>query len=598
MKGIKAWQTFLLIIVFLGTGGGVYGWRHQASNAKAAALPANTQLVAVQYGNVVNAISANGSLSFPNSADLTFGTASTVLKVNVNVGDSVKKGQSLAAIDSVDLQRAVAQATFNLKTAQTNLINAQNHYAADDLTKASASVALATANLNKALQAQQDGKTPDVWVVAVKKAAVDSAQNALSVAMTPDPLVITTRQNAVTTAQLNLQSAQDVLTTLQAGPSAFDVAKAQATVAQAQANYGAASDAATKFPDDSVKQAAAQMALVNLQAAEQALEKLLAGPSEADLSRTQVAVSNAQTALTQAQKDLLNAQSPDPLVVAQKQLALSQAKQDLLDVQTVNPVTLAQLQLNVASSRVSLNQAQETLAALQAGANADEVALKQLQMDNAKAALDDAQEKLISATMPAPFDGVVSTVNIKVGQTVNANAVAISIVDTTTPQIDAVVSEVDISRVKQGQRATITLDSLPGVPVAGVVSTIAIQGKNTSGVVSYPINVQVTPPAGSVLRTGMTATVTLVVQQANNVLVVPNRAVGGNSRNPTVTVVVNGQSQTKPVTLGLSDDSRTQIVEGISQGDMVLVDTSGSSQQRFFGGPIPGGGIMRVIGGR
>ena len=83
----------------------------------------------------------------------------------------------------------------------------------------------------------------------------------------------------------------------------------------------------------------------------------------------------------------------------------------------------------------------------------------------------------------------------------------------------------------------------------------------------------------------MSATATLVVQQANNVLVIPSRAIGGSVSNPTVSVMVNGELVDMPVTLGISDDTQTEVVGGLKEGDMVLVDMSGTtSQSSFFGG--------------
>ncbi|MDO8472636.1 MAG: biotin/lipoyl-binding protein, partial [Dehalococcoidia bacterium] len=158
---LKMWQAITLVVALVGSGAGAYTWRHSVKTSQVASLPANTQLATVQLGNVVNAVTASGTLSFTSSSDLTFGSAGTVLKVNVGVGDAVKKGQSVASIDTADLLRAVTQASINLKTAQTNLTNAQTPYTADDLNKAKATVALATANLNKALQSLTDGQAPD-----------------------------------------------------------------------------------------------------------------------------------------------------------------------------------------------------------------------------------------------------------------------------------------------------------------------------------------------------------------------------------------------------------------------------------------------------
>ncbi|MDP2661557.1 MAG: efflux RND transporter periplasmic adaptor subunit, partial [Dehalococcoidia bacterium] len=324
-------------------------------------------------------------------------------------------------------------------------------------------------------------------------------------------------------------------------------------------------------------QADVQTKILNLQTVQDNLATVLAGPDSLTMAKGRASVSQAQVSLRQAQEDLQKAQTPDP-------------------------VTVAQMQANVAIAQGSLAQAQETLNTVKAGADPNDVAAKQLQRDSAKANLDDIQTQLASATMVAPLEGAVSAVNIKAGQNVTANAIAISIVDTSAPEISAFVSEADISRVKQGQSARVTLDSLPGVSVSGSVASVGLVGRTSSGVVSYPITVRVTPPQGAVVREGMTASVTLVVQQMSNVMVVPNRAIGGSTRNPTVTVMVNGVAQETPVTLGLADDSNTEVKSGIKQGDMVVVSTSGAaSRQGFFnsgGGGIGGGVIPGLPGGR
>lgn len=604
MKGRKKWQAVVLIVVFVGSGGGVFGWRHAAASPKTTALAANTQLVAVQYGNVVNSVSASGSLSFPNVADLTFGTAGTVKQVSVSPGDAVKKGQVLAALDASALQRSLTQAQVNVATAQTNLTNAQTPYSATDLQKAQNAVSQAQMGLQVAQQNLRNAQILDPLAIAVKQVAVSAAQNALNLAQNIDPLTLAAKQNAVASSQLNLQTAQSALATLQAGPSATDLLKAQAAVVQAQAASNAA-DAA--IPGDSVdptvhanyltKVAASQMASANLQAAQDALAKLQAGASATDIARAQAAVNQANVALQQAQQDLASVQTPDPVVIAQRQNALSQAQSDLQKAQVLDPLTIAQRQNDVASAQLSLDLAKENLAQVQAGADPNDVSMKQLQLQIAQSALADAQQNLANATIVAPFDGVVSLVNFDVGQAAGASATAVQVIDITTVELGAIVSETDAPKVKVGQQASLSVDALAGVNLTGKVSVVSLIGRTSSGVVSYPITIQVTVPQGVQIRQGMSTTATVVMQQVNNVLVIPNRAVGGTARNPTVTVVANGVSEVRPVTLGLADSSRTQVLNGVSAGETVLTSSSSSGQQRFFVPTGGAGGILRGIGG-
>lgn len=543
LRSLKAWQVLVLVVVILGSAGGTYAVFSSNKGSGTTALPENTQLSKVQLGTVTNAVSTSGSLAFTTKSDMTFGSAATVLQVGVKEGDSVTKGQVLAKGDTTALERSVTQAKINLKTAQKNLDDAKNPYTAADLRKAQNSLA----------QAQ---------------IAYDSAVKDLNNAQNPDSLTISQKQVAVDIASINLTNAQDNLATVKAGPATSDLQKAQIVVIQAEGTLYQATTAYDADPS-SMRYAAMLSAQISLQAAHDTYVAVQAGPTALDIAKAQLSVIQAQIAYESAVEDL-----NDPLTILQKQAAVN-------------------------SASINLATAQENLDIVKAGADPDDVMAKQYQYDSAQAVLNDAQQLLAQAAMTAPFDGLAINVAITAGQKVSASTVCMTIVDTSAAQVNATVTEADISRVKIGQQANISADALSGTVLRGTVSTIAIQGKTTSGVVSYPVTIQVTPPSGVQLREGLTATVTLVVQQAANVLVVPNGAIGGTTANPTVSVMVDGKAVTTAVKVGLSDSSRTQITEGLKQGDEVLVYTSSSSsQQRYFdtgGGFGTGGGIGGAV---
>lgn len=621
LKLLKAWQAILLLAIVAAVAGGAYTAYARTTAPPISPLPANTQLAAVQLGTVTNAVSASGSLAFPNTASLTFGGTGTVLEVKVKVGDSVKKGQVLASIDTETLARTVAQSRLSLMTAEVNLKKAREPYTPGDVEKAQAAVSQAEVALKRAQKALQDAQSSDPIAVGARGAAVAAAEEALRQAQTPDPLVVATRQAALDMAQVNLRKAQDDLAALQAptaaelaaasaavaraatvlqnaqsdlealqATSATGLARASAAVAQATTALQSAKDeVATAYGDTAIQVARAnvQAKTVVLQAAQDSLAASQS-TSETTLEKAQAVVNQARAAHDQSQDDLQQAKTSDPVVVATRQAALKQAQNELA-------LLVVQRQAEVDGASASLLNARENLETVKAGADADDLASKQLQYQTAKTALDDAQLSLAEATMVASINGTVAAVNISVGQKVSGDVAAITIVDTSTVEVNAVVTEMDLSRIKQGQGATLSLDGLPGVGVSGVVSTISVMGKATSGVVSYPLTIAVTPPQGAILGAGMSATASIVIQQLSNVLVVPNRAIGGSTRSPAVSVMVNGKIEERAVKVGLSDDTRTEVVEGLRQGDMVLVASSSASQQRFPGGMGGGGPIMQFI---
>jgi len=557
LNGLKKWQVAVLLVIVIGTAAGVYTVITRASGtsgSSSSSLPENTQLVPVQYGNVVNSVSASGSVVFPDKETLTFGIAGTVGAINVHEGDTVKEGQILAKLDStsdIAVQIAVTQARINLENARDKLNEARN----PDINQAKLAVANARIALKTAQEALEKAENPYT--------ESDIAQAQLAVA---------NARIALKTAQEALEKAENPYTESDIAQAQLAVANAKIALKTAQENYDKAKEkyesnwTVTEWIlDYELKKAQLAIAQANLAKAEQTLTYMLAGadPSEVEQKRLQVAV-------------------------AQDNLA--KAEQTLTDMLAgADPSEVEQKRLQVAVAQDNLAKAEQTLAELEAG-DSLELELLQLEVEKAQAALDETKKM---GTIVAPFGGVVASINVKVGQAVNANTVAIELVNPAIVQVDAILSEIDVAQVKQGQRASVSLDALPDVKITGELTSIAVIGKSTSGVVSYPVSIRLAPPQGVQLREGMSATATIVIQQANNVLLIPNGAVGGTVSNPTVYVMVNGQLEERAVALGISDDTYTEVKTGLKEGDMVLVYTRSTSQRGLFG--IGGGGMMGPV---
>jgi RND family efflux transporter MFP subunit len=189
----------------------------------------------------------------------------------------------------------------------------------------------------------------------------------------------------------------------------------------------------------------------------------------------------------------------------------------------------------------------------------------------------------------APFDGVVTAVNVVAGQT--ASGAAMTIADLDNLEIVVDMSEVDVNQLATGQQVEITLDALTDATLHGAVTQIAPAGALSSGVVSYPVTVALTDTAGGV-KTGMTANLSIITAHSENVLTVPNRAVRTVNKQKVVTLLVNGQQVQTPVEVGMSSDSLTEIVSGVNEGDVVVLSTTtaaSTSSGGMGGGPGMGG---------
>ncbi len=230
-------------------------------------------------------------------------------------------------------------------------------------------------------------------------------------------------------------------------------------------------------------------------------------------------------------------------------------------------------------------------------------------IDQAKIAVNNAwlSYQLTSATVTAPSVGTISSLTAVEGLSVGQGS---SGSDTTVSQKVAVIqteanplatfnlSEIDVSKVKAGQKATITLDSFSDKTFTGKVASVDRTGSTTSGVTSYPAIVQFDTQTPEILP-NMAASAEIIIEAKDDVLSVPSAAIQTQNEQSTVRVLKSGQVQSVPVETGLTSATQTEIISGLSEGDEVVTSTvsngtgqsSGSSP---FGG---GGGFMRSISG-
>ncbi len=173
-----------------------------------------------------------------------------------------------------------------------------------------------------------------------------------------------------------------------------------------------------------------------------------------------------------------------------------------------------------------------------------------------------------------------------------------TLVDTTQLSVQAGFSEVDAANVAVGQPASVTFDALPGNEVAGKVVSVDTTATTVSNVVTYYATVSLSSP-DSRLRPGMTATVSVMTGEADNVLAVPSSAVRSFGSAKTVTVVRNGQQVTTPVTTGLVGDTETEITSGLQDGEQVVLASGSGLGGTTRGFPRGVGGLLGGgLGGR
>jgi HlyD family secretion protein len=256
---------------------------------------------------------------------------------------------------------------------------------------------------------------------------------------------------------------------------------------------------------------------------------------------------------------------------------------------------LDEAQANLDLANATLTNAKIYLKALTGGdIPADATGTALLKLEQAKLAVQTAQANLDAAKLTAPFGGTVTEVSGMVGDQVSPGTKAFRIDDLSQMKVDVQVSEVDINNVQVGQPATLTFDAITGKGYAGKVVEVAQAGDSVQGAVNFTVTVALTDTDKRV-KPGMTAAVTIMVKQVNNVLLVPNRAVRLVNDQRVVYILVNGQPQEVNVTLGASSDTQSEVVStNLKIGDLIILNPPSTLFNRTGssgggGGPFGGG---------
>jgi len=211
--------------------------------------------------------------------------------------------------------------------------------------------------------------------------------------------------------------------------------------------------------------------------------------------------------------------------------------------------------------------------------------LRQAQAEVARdrSALENAKVQLSYATITAPIDGVIASVSTEEGETVAAGMQAptfVTIIDLERLQVDAYVDEVDIGKVKVGQRAVFTVDAFPATEFEGKVSAIYPKAVIQDNVVNYDVVVDIETPYRGMLRPEMTASVTILLEKREGVLAVPAKAIQRDRGRTVVYVLTDGRAKPREIKAGWRDGEWIEVASGLHEGENVLLETPGRKQEK------------------
>ena len=384
---------------------------------------------------------------------------------------------------------------------------------------------------------------------------------------------------------------------------------------------------------------------INLRNAELALEEAEEPYSDEDIEIAEADVDSAELALDYAEQQLDEAydsgdagqilQAKSNVIKAEANLLSAEARlEEMEDAPDQDEVAIKELQLQLIEAR----------------------------FEDANEALEEALEN--SPEIIAPFDGFITKVNVEGGDEVMKGTVAVQLADPNKFEAAILVGETDITQLKEGVNATVQVDALSGLTLPATVTHISPTATIQSGVVNYNVKVEVasleemlqeqeaaqqeaieklqqgelpenlrlaieegrmtqeqaeermqqmlegmqdqtaqTPTAVQEdyqLRDGLSVTVTIVVKEANDVLLVPNAAITSQRGQTYVQVVSpDGTIEQRSITAGINDAQYTEVTEGLNEGEQIIIPegtaTAPTTSTTREGG-APGGMLIPGMG--
>lgn len=604
MKKLRAFISAHKIVsaaVALAALGGGYWW-YAGSRAPAAA----SQYVIGQAarGTVVASVTGSGQVQAVDQVDVKPKVSASAVSVLVSQGDQVQEGDLLAVLDTTDASSSVSQAQIDLQSAQVALAKLQEPPDAVSLAQDQNAVVQAQTSLANAsdtyAKAYQDGFT------VVAGAFIDFQTTMAGLQDFVTGHEVSKNQDNLS-AYVSLMPANFPA----AGQSYQDATAAYQT--QVSATYSAALSAYNQNLADygNASRTSDKPTLDSLFSETYSTAKLVAETIKASRSMLDYIVANYPTG---------GSSTPLPSVTTTFENNLASytttVNNDLQSVlQTIN--TIASDKNALTNAELAVPQAQVTLQKLQSGADPLDIKAAELTVQQKQLALQTAQEQYDDSFIRAPIGGVVSALNITKGDYVSAGAAAATIV-AREKQAQVTLNEVDAAKVSLGDKATLTFDALPDLSLAGKVVELDPVGTVSQGVVNYDAKISF-DDSGRGVKPGMSVTAAIVTAVHQNALIVPNSAVKSRGTASYVEVPASPVSESDlaasqnggialpaapnqvPVTVGLSNDSVSEITSGLQEGEQVILQTLGASAASAAAAPARRGGLFfgggRAIGG-
>ena len=609
-------RTFILqhriitaAIILLAAVGGYYTYRYTTQKSADTVYTLGT----IERGTLISTVSGSGQVSASDQLDIKAKVSGTVMLAPLAPGTQVKAGNMLLKIDAASARKTVRDAETALASAKLSLeklttppdalsvVQAENSLNAAQRTEVQAEDAftqLIASSAQTVTAANDDGYNASAQAFLDMPNEMKDLKDLRGTDVDPDTNIATFKHILGENSPLITIWIRDNDAATRTFNTNFDFFKSVPRTADDATRYQLIS---RSLETEIVVAQALQSAHAMLDAVVNTTYKNYSIATTVDLLRTKIG-----TDISQVNGDIVKTRS----------------SKDTIDTTTRNlPIQRKKAQSDITAAKETVNERTDSLAKLKAGPDQLDVRMQQLSVQQRADALTDAQNIFSDHTITVPFDGFVATYPLKKGDQISSGGAVATLV-TTMRFADVTLNEVDAVKAKAGDKVTLTFDAISGLSITGKVADVAILGTVSQGVVTYVVRIQF-DTQDERIRPGMSVSAAIVYDAKPDVLLIQSSAVkssqGGaahyvlmfdavqSAGKKTITAAVLPQEQ--PVEIGASNDSKTEIMSGLEEGDIVVIKSAAvakvattgatTTQPRSGGLSIPGlgGGGVRVPGG-
>lgn len=529
-------------------------------------------------GDVMQEVSVVGKVQPAESADLAFERGGKVGLVNVDIGDKVILGQKLAELNSDDLLAELRQSQAQVSSAQASLEQYRAALAAEQAklnemksgTRAE-EISIARTkveNYKSALQNAEKNLADKKELAEISlKNLYDDIPNILNDAYSKADDAVNKQVYDLFTIglpiSLSFSANNSQLET--------DILSARQLVVIALANLRSELlKTHTTEAENDFALILAKEKLLAVQSFLNLIGDVLKGNTSLSSTNLSTYRANLSTARTNANTALSAISDQQQAIIGQKNTSSTSLNtaQTSLDTADFNFKTAQQeLDLKLAGYTFEQIAAQEAKV-LQAKAN---IASQEAAVKQSYASVANAEAQLQKNIIYSPINGVVTKQDAKSGEIVQAQITVISVISEIQFEIETNIPELDISKVKIGDKAEVELDAYGSdEKFQAIVVFIDPAEKIIDGISTYKTTLQFTNGQGRVLS-GMTADLVISTNKKENVIAIPQRAVINKGDKKIVRILRDGQSVEVSVEVGLrGSDGKIEIISGINEGDAVV----------------------------